>query len=76
MNAETLAPHWERPCAAHGLTSYRAYGRWGWIMIGATDDNDAWRQAFRSTDKPHDLCRWNGSRYELVRVLPPEGMSR
>ena len=27
--------HTERPCAAHGWTSYRYAGRYGHIMIGA-----------------------------------------
>jgi hypothetical protein len=38
----------ERPLAATGLTSYRYPGRYGWIMIGACDDEDALRQAERS----------------------------
>jgi hypothetical protein len=36
-------------------------------MIGATDDNDALKQAARSTDDTIDaknLQRWNGQRYE------------
>lgn len=52
-----------RPCAAPGLTSYRARGRYGFIMIGATDDADAWREARRSSDAPRDLERWDGERY-------------
>jgi hypothetical protein len=27
----------DKPLAASGLTSYRLRGRYGWIMIGATD---------------------------------------
>ena len=30
-----------RPCAISGLTSYRLKGRYGWILIGATDHQDA-----------------------------------
>ena len=41
--------HYDRPCAAPGLWSYRYRGRYGWIMIGARDDADAMREARRST---------------------------
>jgi hypothetical protein len=40
--------HTERPCAAAGLTSYRYAGRYGHIMIGATNTQDAIVQADRS----------------------------
>ena len=40
--------HTERPCAAHGLTSYRYAGRHGSIMIGATSTQDALNEADRS----------------------------
>lgn len=59
-------PFWERPCAAQGLISYRARSRFGWIMIGARDDADAWREARRSTDCPTDLQVWDGTRYVPV----------
>ena len=36
--------HTERPCAAHGWTSYR----YGHIMIGATSTRDALNEADRS----------------------------
>jgi hypothetical protein len=35
------------PLAAKGLKSYRYKGRYGYIMIGAKDDNDAIREAAR-----------------------------
>lgn len=56
---------WHRPCAAPGLTSYRIRGRYGWIMIGATDHADAMREAARSTDNPkRELLEvWDGSWY-------------
>ena len=57
----------ERPCAAPGLTSYRCKGRYGWIMIGAHTDVEAWHEAMRSTDTPHDLQRWTGREYQPVR---------
>jgi hypothetical protein len=53
----------DRPCAAAGLTSYRARGRYGWIMIGAKDAADAMREALRSTDTPGELQVWDGARY-------------
>lgn len=56
-----------KPCAAHGLTSYRYRGRYGWIMIGARNDADALREATRSssiTVDPSNLQRWNGAAYE------------
>ena len=42
----------DKPLAAAGLTSYRYKGRYGWVMIGATDANDALREALRSTPGP------------------------
>ena len=39
-----MTHHTERPCAAHGLTSYR----YGTIMIGATSTQDALNEADRS----------------------------
>lgn len=57
----------DRPCAAPGLVSYRYLGRYGWVMIGATDDADALREAGRSVGSdevdPSRLERWNGERY-------------
>lgn len=44
-----MAEAHDRPCAAPGLTSYRYHGRYGWIMIGANDNNEALREAVRST---------------------------
>jgi len=38
----------DKPCAAAGLNSFCYRGNYGWIMIGATDQNDALRQALRS----------------------------
>jgi hypothetical protein len=60
-----------RPLAAAGLISYRYHGRYGWIMIGATDDADALRQAARSTDDAIELARlevWSGGVYRKVTV--------
>jgi len=57
---------WSKPCAAPGLTSYRYRGRYGWVMIGATDTADALREAARSIDGPatlEHLERWNGTEY-------------
>lgn len=40
----------DKPCAVSGLVSYRYRGRFGYIMIGATDEEDALREARRSTE--------------------------
>jgi hypothetical protein len=55
-----------KPCAAKGLISYRYKGRFGWIMIGARDNEDALNEAGRSTDdeiKGENLQIWDGARY-------------
>jgi len=52
-----------RPLAAEGLISYRAKGRYGYIMIGAKDNADALSEAKRSTDNPTDLEVWDGEKY-------------
>ncbi|RQT26017.1 hypothetical protein DF037_20215 [Burkholderia contaminans] len=59
---------YERPLAAAGLKSYRCKGRFGWIMIGATDVDDAMREARRScaAAKVADLEEWKGERYVPV----------
>jgi hypothetical protein len=57
----------DKPMAMQGLISYRYRGRYGWIMIGAKDDNDALREAQRSTsDKVtmDNLQIWKGNQYE------------
>ena len=47
-----MTHHTERPCAAHGWTSYRYADRYadryGSIMIGATSTQDALNEADRS----------------------------
>lgn len=60
-----------RPCAAQGLLSYRYRGRYGFIMIGATDTQDALREAARSHSGAVALeCleHWNGAQYEGVQA--------
>lgn len=59
----------ERPCAAHGLKSYRYRGLYGFVMIGATDDSHALSEAARSIDgvaKPSKLEAWTGKHYAPV----------
>ena len=59
-----------KPMAIKGLTSYRYKGRYGFIMIGATDNTNALKEAQRSTsDKVSidNLEVWNGSQYERVQ---------
>lgn len=61
-----VTDYWAKPCAVRGFTSYRYAGPYGWIMIGAVDDDDAIREAGRShsdTIDPAKLQRWNGSEY-------------
>lgn len=59
-------PH-NRPCAADGLTSYRYLGAFGFVMIGATDDADALREASRSLSAGPAVIEllqvWNGTCY-------------
>ena len=55
--SETMRSFTDRPCAAAGLTSYRYAGRYGWIMIGASNDRDALTEAARSTGARADLAR-------------------
>lgn len=62
----------DRPLAEKGLRSYRARGRYGWIMIGARDDAEALSEARRSTDDPRGLEVWDGSRYVPVSSRPAE----
>ena len=60
----------DKPLAAKGLISYRYQGRYGWIMIGAKDHEDALRQAQRSTrDKVafENLQIWNNIQYKEVQ---------
>ena len=59
----------DKPLAAKGLISYRCRGNYGWIMIGAKDNEDAMREAFRSSKeaKRETLQIWNGSRYEATK---------
>lgn len=56
----------DRPLAAAGLISYRCKSAYGWIMIGATDDADALKQAQRSSSRPvliEYLEVWDGTEY-------------
>lgn len=56
------------PLAAPGLVSYRCKAPYGWIMIGATDADDAYREAKRSNPRiqREDLQVWNGEVYADV----------
>lgn len=64
MAGMTIAKH-DKPFAAVGLISYRCKARYGWIMIGATDDIDAMNEARRSSEtvNRNDLQKWNGVKY-------------
>jgi len=55
----------DKPLADSGLTSYRCKGAFGWIMIGAKDNEDAMREALRSSKhaERESLQAWNGKEY-------------
>ncbi|MCX4150002.1 MULTISPECIES: hypothetical protein [Paraburkholderia] len=61
----STTPMHDRPLAAHGLTSYRLKDRYGWIMIGARNHEEAMSEAARSTDapRPEALQVWDGLKY-------------
>lgn len=58
----------DKPLAMPGLTSYRCRSPYGWIMIGAKDDADAWREAQRSSDSVSrdGLQVWDGTAYRPI----------
>jgi hypothetical protein len=59
----------DRPMAAHGLLSYRYKGRYGWVMIGASDHLQALKEAQRSTADPVTPDRlqfWDGQQYSPI----------
>jgi len=60
--------NYNKPMAAYGLTSYRIKGRYGFIMIGARDHDDAWSEALRSSKyiERKNLEIWTGSQYEPI----------
>ena len=58
-----------KPMASKGFISYRYKGPYGYIMIGATDDDDALKEARRSSSKPvtiENLEIWDGKKYVPV----------
>lgn len=66
MGRAVFAGHTDRPLADKGLTSYRYRGRYGWVMIGARDNQDALNEAKRSVGGPvsiDNLEAWDGNRY-------------
>lgn len=57
----------DKPMASAPWKSYRYKGRYGFIMIGAMNDQEALSEAQRSESEANDikrLQRWNGSEYE------------
>jgi hypothetical protein len=59
-----------KPLAAHGLTSYRYRGSYGWVMIGARDDAEALREAARSVSNHAPVMErlqiWTGTAYAPI----------
>lgn len=68
-----MVEFWNKPCAAKGLTSYRYKGLYGFIMIGATDDKDALKEANRSLSRGNVelffLEKWNDKSGQYEPVL-------
>ena len=65
----------DKPLAAPGLISYRYKGDYGWIMIGAKNHSDAFREAgrtiaFSEENRPQlsKLQMWNGKEYADITV--------
>ena len=61
-----------KPLASKGLKSYRYKGRYGYVMIGATDTQDALREASRSTDSTvilDNLEAWDYSKYMYIQAI-------
>jgi hypothetical protein len=61
-----------KPMAIQGLKSYRYKGRYGYIMIGAKDTQDALREASRSTDSEitsDNLESWDYSKYMYTQAI-------
>lgn len=56
----------DKPLAATPFKSYRCRVPYGYIMIGAKDDDDALNEAKRSSEFAlrENLERWNGTEYE------------
>lgn len=63
-----MIKYWNKPCGAEGLSSYRATGRFGFIMIGARIESEAMREALRSTNSISLLEKWNSDKgiYEVI----------
>lgn len=63
-----------KPLAAPGFISYRCKQPFGWVMIGARNDEDAMKQAKQSTPnaKIEDLQVWNGTAYVPCKANPIE----
>lgn len=59
----------DRPLAMPPFKSYRLRGPFGFIMIGARNDDDAMQEAARSTPAPkrENLERWDGQSYVPLR---------
>lgn len=65
-----MTEYYDKPCAAQGLSSFRAKGRYGWIMTGAKDMEDALIEANRSSAKKMtmaDIEVWDGNKYVPVQ---------
>lgn len=61
----------KNPLAQSPLISYRCKSLYGWIMIGAKDEEDAMSEALRSSElaKREDLQKWDGTKYQPIEGL-------
>lgn len=64
--------HYDKPCAAPGLHSFRYVGRYGYIMIGARNAKDALNEAARSLSSGEpDIGRlqaWCNESHQYVSI--------
>lgn len=63
--------YWNMPCAMPGLTSYRYRGQFGYVMIGASNDAEAMREAQRSIERIPDIRNlnvWSETRRTYVPI--------
>lgn len=61
----------DKPLASPPLKSYRYAGRYGYIMIGATNYEEALSEARRSTDEEISIANleyWNNESMEYLPI--------
>ena len=81
MSTQPTPGPWERALAIMGLISYRyRHGAYGFVMIGACDDEEALQQARLSISPDHptpeNLEVWNGSEYVPSAIAKATGSEK